>query len=121
MNWFFKKKQRSSEELSVSKINFIGEQDGVPERELKSALNLLSIKNGNVLSAYLARVEYGDPSKLNVALCIRSEKQEDIKLKREAGRIFSSQFGTHEHLDIIFLRKDQETDLRQVCKPFYKK
>jgi len=73
------------------------------------------------MSAYLARVDYGDPSECNVALCIMSKIPEDIDLAEKAGRIFSEQFGTQEHLDIIFLRKEQETDLRQVCRPFYEK
>ena len=118
MIWF-KKKQPTPEEVTVPKITFIGEQDGVPEQGLKSELKLLFRNNDAVMSAFLARVDYGNSSEFNVALCILSEKIEDVELKKEAGRIFSAQFGTHEHLDIIFLRKEQETDLRRVCNPFY--
>jgi hypothetical protein len=120
MIWF-KKKQRPPEDLTVPKIAFIGEQDGVPEQELKSALNILFRNNTTVMSAFLALVDYGNSIEFNVALCIRSEIPEDFHLKEEAGRLFSAQFGPHEHLDIIFLRMEQETDLRQVCAPFYEK
>ena len=120
MIWF-KKKQRPPEELTVPNITFIGEQDGIPEQELKSELKILLRTKDTVMSAYLARVAYSKSSEFNVALCIRSEIPEDVKLKQEAGQIFSAQFGVHEHLDIIFLRKEQETDLQQVCNPFYEK
>ena len=120
MIWF-KNKQRPPEELTVPKITFIGEQDGVPEQELKSALTILFSNHATVMSAFLARVDCGSSSEFNVALCIRSEIPEDVDLKEEAGRIFSAQFGTHEHLDVIFLRMEQEKDLGHVCKPFYEK
>jgi hypothetical protein len=120
MIWF-RKKQRLPEELTVPKITFMGEQNGVSEQELKSELNILFHKTTTVRSAFLARVDYGNSDEFNVALCIRSDMAEDFDLMREAGRIFSAQFGTHEHLDIIFLRMEQETDLRHVCKPFYER
>ena len=120
MIWF-RKKQRLPEELTVPKIAFIGEQNGVPEQKLKSELNILFHKTTTVRSAFLARVDYGNSDAFNIALCISSDTQEDAELKREAGRIFSAQFGHHEHLDIIFLRIEQETDLRHVCKPFFER
>ncbi len=120
MIWF-KKKKRKPKEFRVRKITFIGEQDGVPEQELKSSLNILFSNKKTVMSAYLARVNYGNPNKFDVALCIRSEIPEDIALKKEAGQIFSAKFGNHEHLDIIFIRKEQETALRKVCNPFFEK
>jgi hypothetical protein len=120
MIWF-KKKQRLPEEHTVPKITFIGEQNGVPEQELKSELNILFSKTITVRSAFLTRVDYGNSDEFNVALCIRSDMPEDVDLKKEAGRIFSAQFGPHEHLDIIFLRMEQEADLRHVCKPFFER
>jgi len=120
MIWF-KKKQRLPEELTVPKITFIGEQNGIPEQQVKSGLNILFHKTTTVRSAFLARVDYGNSDKFNVALCVCSDTPEDVDLKKEAGKIFSTQFGTNEHLDIIFLRREQETALRHVCKPFYER
>ena len=120
MIWF-KKKQRSPEKIKVKRISFIREQDGVPEQKLKSALVILFQDSKSVISAYLARVDYGNSEEINVALCIRSEKVKDIKLQEKAARIFSDRFGSHEHLDIIFLRDDQETDLKKVCTAFYER
>jgi hypothetical protein len=30
-------------------------------------------------------------------------------------------FGSHEHLDTLSIREEQEVDLRRVCSPFYQK
>jgi len=35
------------------------------------------------------------------------------------GKIFASMFGSHEHLDIIFLDGQQEHELAKVCSPFF--
>ena len=120
MIWL-KKKQRPTEELTVTKINFIGEQDGIPEQNFKTAINILLKKHENILSAFLARVDYGNPEEFNVALCIRSNEKDNVGFKKEAGEIFSAQFGAQEHLDIVFLRKEQEADIRKICSPFYEK
>ena len=121
MIWFRKQKQRPPEEITVPKLNFISEQDGPPEQDFKNALLPILSRRPHVLSAFLARVDYGKPNEFNVSLCIRSELPEDIQLKKEADRFFSSQFGTHEHLDIILIRPEQEVELRRVCFPFYEK
>ena len=119
MTWFHRHKQRPPEELNVPTVNFIGEQDGPPERELKQSLRALFLRHSAVISAYLARVDYGNPQNFNVALCIRQTDSRDDSVKIDAGRIFSKHFGSHEHLDIILLRDDQENALKTVCKPFY--
>ncbi len=121
MIWFKKQEQRPPEELTVPKVSFIGEQDGEPEREFKNAVVPILSKRSHVLSAFLARVEYGSSDEFNVALCIRSGKSDDIEMEKDIGKAFSSQFGTHEHLDTILIRADQEDEIRRVCRPFYER
>lgn len=54
-----------------------------------------------------------------VALCLRARFGPERSLAESGGRIFASMFGSHEHLDIIFLTEVQEAELATVCKPFF--
>jgi hypothetical protein len=66
---------RRSEELTVSVIRFLGEQDGPPERELKSRLADLFRDCAAVQRAYLSQVDYANGSGRHVALCILSSSR----------------------------------------------
>ncbi len=112
-------------------VQFVGEQDGPPERELKTKLSS-SLRPMGVRKAYLAVVSYderkgpqnssgdGAPA-LNVALCLSlqdatAEKREIVE---RAGHDFAALFGPTEHMDVIFLTDQQEAALNKVCRPFY--
>ena len=69
--------------------------------------------------AYLALAEHGDETGVHVTLAIKSSCGEDPALIRKLMSIFSEMFSSHEHLDVIFVRQDQERQLRDVCAPFY--
>ena len=56
-----------------------------------------------VLRAYLAQVEYDKAKNFNIALCISLGLDEDEKLANDTALIFRRMFGSHEHLDILFL------------------
>lgn len=112
------KSKKHLEEIQVPHIRFLGEQDGPPERELKSRLSDFFQRNQSITKAYLAQVAYEDKT-FAVALCIRSRVGPDRGLAQTVGGIFASMFGDHEHLDIIFLSEAQETELVIVCKPFF--
>jgi len=116
---FKKKKRRPAETVWVPKTKFLCEQDGIPERELKQSLIEALNKRSHVRSAYLARVEYDKPDEMNVALCIKMDKEDDPALRKEIGNIFAGLFGAHEHLDVLFLRDEQVTEIRSVCNAFY--
>ena len=103
----------------MQKINFIGEQDGPPERELKAELTVLFAKLRLVTTAYLARITYGDAGTVQVALCVRAQPGQNRMFAERVGRIFGAMFGSHEHLDIIWLTPEQEPALTKVCRPFY--
>jgi hypothetical protein len=119
MGWFKKKPFRPPETLWVPSLSFLGEQDGPPERELKAQFCQLLQNRACVQHAYLARVDYGNPGEYHVALCLRMTISDDAKLKKAIGEVFAQKFGRHEHLDVIFVREDQEDDLSKVCRPFY--
>src|SRR5262249_5218546 len=110
--------KKNPEEFRVPQLRFLGEQDGPPERELKFRLAQFFQSDQSVTTAYLARVAYGGES-FAVALCLRARFGFDRRLAEELGRIFASIFGSHEHLDIIFLSETQQSELAIVCRPFF--
>lgn len=113
-------------------VQFVGEQDGVPERELKDRL-AHSLRPMGVRKAYLAVVSYdqrkgpqnasGDVAApaLNVALCLalQDAAEEKQEIVQRAGHDFAALFGPTQHVDIIFLTDQQELALGKVCRPFY--
>lgn len=114
-----RKSKKHSEEIQVPKLSFSAEQDGVPERELKSCLTEFFRRDQSILTAYLVRVAYGDQSPMAVALCLRSQFGPDRGVIEKIGKVFGSMFGDHEHLDIVFLDDQQESELVKVCSPFF--
>lgn len=105
--------------FTTSKIHFLSEQIGVTEHEFKKNLIDLLRKRSGLLRAYLAQVGYSEPNVLNVALCIASERGDDEELARNVASVFSHIFSSREHLDVLFLKGDQEVQLRKVCCPFF--
>lgn len=107
--------------LFPSKIKFLCEQDGVPERKLKARLADLFSSISSVNRAYLVRIDYGNSDEFNVALCIRIEPElfDDIDIK--INKVFADMFKTDEHLDLLFLTENREIALSKVCRPFYQK
>jgi len=111
---------RPSEELRAQAINFVAEQDGLPERELKTKLVTLFGQLHLVRTAYLSRVQYENTGPLEVVLCVRGQPGQNRMFANRVGEVFASMFGGHEHLDIIWITPEQEAALVRVCRPFYK-
>jgi type III secretion system (T3SS) SseB-like protein len=105
---------------AVHRLEVVGEQDGPPERRLKRRLVELFRSRETVERAFLARVAYESQSDVNVALCIRSLSEPDVRLVEEIGNIFGRIFGRHEHLDIIFVDVEMERQLESKCRPFFR-
>ena len=112
-------------------VQFVGEQDGPPESELKERL-ADSLRPMGVRKAYLAVVSYderkapqntsGDgAAALNVALCLslQDTAAERHNIVERASHDFAAMFGPTQHMDIIFLTDQQEAALKKVCRPFY--
>jgi hypothetical protein len=106
------------QEMLISDLVFLAEQDGPPERELKAELVDLFKRNINLHSAFLVRVRYSNSQDINVALCL-GPMREDPELVASVGAVFHKMFGTHEHLDIVFLTPEQQLEITNVAKPFY--
>jgi hypothetical protein len=119
MSWFKPKPNEHPQEMRVPQPRFVGEQDGPPERELKERLVEFFRRDQSVQIAYLARVVYGDQIAVGVALCLRTQFGPDRGLAEKIGRIFASMFGSHEHLDMVFLTSEQEAALAKTCRPFF--
>lgn len=115
--WFKRSKQRPIEKRTEPAIRFLCEQDGPPEGELKAALIPTLAHCASVRKAYLARVELGDPSDYNVALCVSGPEDSDVV--KAVGSVFGRIFNVSQHLDIMFLNAEQEAELETVCRTFY--
>ena len=119
MKWFKNRAARSPQQLTARVIKFSGEQDGAAEHDLKVRFIELFRHEPTVERAYLARADYGDATGIHVALSVKSSVGEDKSLNPKVAGIFGAMFGSHEHLDLLFIREDQEEELRLVCAPFY--
>ena len=104
----------------VGAVRFLCEQDGPPERALKEKLIPLLQKDRAVRRAYLAQVDYGEPSEPAVALCLSAQEPRE-SLVREVGAVFSGMFGSHQCLDTMFVDRDQERRLSAICGPFFER
>jgi hypothetical protein len=91
----------SPQTVRVVGVLFRGEQDGVPERDLKRELTALFQSRSDVESAYLAVVSYQGGSGHGIALCITGviEPAGRPEIAKVVSKIFAGMFGAHEHLE----------------------
>lgn len=120
MGWFKDRQARKPQKLTRVMTKFMGEQDGPSERDLKARFVELFRQEPTVERAYLALADHGDGTGIHVTLAIKSSGGEDLSLVRKLQGIFSAMFNSQEHLDTMFIREDQEHQLREVCAPFYR-
>jgi hypothetical protein len=108
------------EERSEHIVRFLREQDGAPERELKSALTDLFRRVVGVQRAYLALAEYENPIRQDVVLGIRVVPGANVpSLVSAISAVFSKMFGRGQSLDIVALTDNQELHLTGVSRPFF--
>jgi hypothetical protein len=100
-------------------VQFLGEQDGPVEKNLKAQWTPILAQSVSVQRAYLAIVSYDRAATYQPALCIRHSKDDDPRLVKELSEPFRQTFNNSQALDIMFLRPEQETEVRRVCRPFY--
>jgi hypothetical protein len=120
MGWFKDKSAQKAQKVTRAATRFIAEQDGPSERDLKSAFVQVFREEPIVERAYLALAEHGDGTGAHITLAIKSSCGENQLLIRRLMSVFSAMFNSREHLDMMFIREDQEHQLRQVCTPFYR-
>jgi hypothetical protein len=111
------RKHRSPDPRTERLVEFVGEQDGPVEQQLKATLAAELATRPHVHRAYLAQVRYAPDGPHDVALCIRGAK--DQAVVEAAGACFARIFASNVHLDIMFLTDAQEQDVQRVCKSFF--
>jgi hypothetical protein len=104
--------------LRPERVQYIGEQDGGPERELKTAVSKVFDSYPGVTKAYLVRVKYDESAEVNVALCLQSSVRE-MKLVDEIRSAFKALFRLGEHLDIMFVTPAEAQRIEGVCFSFF--
>src|SRR5689334_3275620 len=101
---------RAPQERSEPRIEFLGEQDGPPERDFKSALTQILGRPRHPVRGYLARVGFQPDGERAVALCLAGFHEPDGTLVQDVNATFWKMFGTFAALDIIFISGEQEAD-----------
>jgi type III secretion system (T3SS) SseB-like protein len=113
--------QRRSEERTEARVEFLGEQDGVVEQQLKAALSREFERVPQVLKAYLAKTAFQPGAQTSVALCLNAPAADQDAIVKSVSALFGQFFAKAVHMDILFLSEDQEPDLERVCSAFYSK
>ncbi|MGA8938876.1 MAG: enhanced serine sensitivity protein SseB C-terminal domain-containing protein [Acidobacteriaceae bacterium] len=102
-----------------TRLLFLCEQDGTPERKLKHALSELFAREPSVTAGYLVRVSYSETPGVNVALALIGDQSHAARLVPAIGILFKKVFNATERIDIFFLSPTQLSEIDQVAKPFY--
>jgi hypothetical protein len=113
------KSTKPPENFTAPRIDFVGEQTGPVEDRLKVKFSEMFTQIPTVRSADLARLSYDESQGYSVGLCIRSTVGIDQSLQERLGKMFTEVFRPDQYLDILFIRDDQEHELRKVCRAFY--
>ena len=100
----------------VPVVQFIGEQDGPSERDLKASVFAILARHAHVHRAYLARIAYDGAEVGAVALCLVGRQDPD--LAATIGREFARLFATGVPLDIVFVWVEEEAILCGCVSPF---
>lgn len=107
----------TAQTLAEPSIQFRGEQNGGPERQLKAQLVTLFLSEPKVQRAYLARITAGgEPS---VALCMLAPGCNEEALVDRISAIFADNFKRSQQLDMLFLDDAQLASVSKVCRAFY--
>ena len=102
------------------RFEVLGDQCGTAEDELKQILSSRFSALGCILRAYLVRVERKGFPDVDVALCLRvKSKTSESEVVASVSSIFASLFNSSEHLDLIFVSNEEETQFATRCAPFY--
>jgi hypothetical protein len=106
-------------EVHVNSLRFVAEQDGAPERDLKTRWFPILAAHPEVIRAYLAVAEYEAQPGSNVVLCIRSDDPPNMHFIDELRAPFAAIFSRDAHLDVAFVGDAKENEVTRVCRPFW--
>ena len=107
------------QQFTAPEVTFLGEQDGPAERRLKEALAVLLGLGASVTRAYLARVVYDDKTSGVMLGLVTDDERNSDKVASQMGKTFAALFNTKTHLDIMFLDRARDAEIRKACTPFY--
>ena len=113
------RRDKSTTPIQVLAIEFLDEQRGPVEEELKQRWTAYFRTELSVSKAYLVRARYDNSGVTHVALCIEATDQNRQQIVRQTTGVFHEMFNRSQSLDVVFLRPDQEQRVASVSKPFY--
>ena len=115
-----KDRPKKIRQLRVARVEFVTEQLGDAETDLKEKLIRIFRVNTRVMLAYLVSVRYPEVGQVKVALCLKHLTGQDSELVQEVGAEFGRMFNHQESLDIMFLKPEEEERIATVARPFYR-
>lgn len=125
MNNFPRKQQQSSgwpelsETITPPRIDFLAEQTGEAEEQLKNSLRRFYAEFPRVRRAYLVQASFGEPPVCSVILCERFVEHFEKIYLRSYKHTFNEISRRRNFYDWLLLDENREQELRKVCKPFY--
>jgi hypothetical protein len=101
------------------RIQFLGEQDGPSEQELKRQLSDFLRCEREIQKAYLVQIARDATSTPNVALCLVGEQTNILQVVQCCGTIYNELFQSTECIEVLFLNELQRSEVNLVARPFY--
>jgi hypothetical protein len=114
----FLKKKPVVEEHRAREVQFLAEQDGASEQDLKRVLTKLLEVDRDIERAYLVRVQYGSKRDVHVALCLDARVAKQVSVMALSSE-FAKMFNNTQHLDVLYLNPVQRNAVAGVASPFY--
>lgn len=97
----------------------LGDQDGPPERVLKSRLSLILNNYHEIVAAYLVRIVFEQDPEQRVMLCLVSTAGTNEKAVRQITTAFKELFTCDTQMDILFLPPREEAEVVGSCRAFF--
>jgi hypothetical protein len=116
-NLFQRKKAHTR--IQVLSIEFLGEQTGPVEDELKQRWTSYFRTELSISKAYLVRTRYDNSGAAHISLCIQATDHNHRQILKQTTDVFREMFNPSQSLDVIFLSSDEEQRVAGVCTPFY--
>lgn len=113
--------KRQPKSFRVRAIDYVSEQDGPPERDLKTALGELFVASDEVQAAFLLRVRLPKATQESVMLVVRAPDADRRRLVKRITHVFQQHFGSNVSLDISFMTLDDVARAEMVASAFYRR
>lgn len=97
----------------------VGDQDGPPERALKSRLAPILDRYDEITAAYLVAVSFEEGAEHRVMLCLVSTAGPNEQAVRDISAVFKELFTSDTQMDILFLSPRDEAGVAGNCRAFF--